>query len=122
MGRTPIRLLFILCLGMVSISLTGCPLHLQVGGAEYRIIYPSGYIRDRYIRDNITAVEGTSYQLRCQKAEDYEKTYAYDLEILNENGEVLDEPRTPQMVFTIRLPEQVPAKSILRRSVDLSAK
>lgn len=89
MGRTPIRLLFILCLGMVSTLLTGCPLHLQVGGAEYRIIYPSGYIRDRYIRDNITAVEGTPYQLRCQKAEDYEKTYAYDLEILDENSEVL---------------------------------
>ncbi len=48
-------------------------------------------------------------------------TFTVD-EMHDENGEVLDEPRTPQMVFTIRLPEQVPAKSILRRSVDLSAK
>ncbi len=34
----------------------------------------------------------------------------------------LDEPRTPQMLFKIRLPQQVPPMSILRHSVDLSAK
>ena len=37
-------------------------------------------------------------------------------------GNPLEEPRTPQMRFTIQLPKQVPAHSILRRSVDLSAK
>ncbi len=37
-------------------------------------------------------------------------------------GNPLDEPRTPQMKFTIRLPKQVPALSMIRRSVDLSAK
>ena len=37
-------------------------------------------------------------------------------------GNPLEEPRTPQMKFTIRLPRQVPALSMLRRSVDLSAK
>ena len=37
-------------------------------------------------------------------------------------GNLLEEPRTPQMKFYIRLPKQVPALSILRRSVDLSAK
>ncbi len=37
-------------------------------------------------------------------------------------GEALTEPRTPQMEFTMQLPKQVPACSILRRSVDLSAK
>ena len=37
-------------------------------------------------------------------------------------GEALDEPRTPQMQFKIQLPMQVPAHSILRKSVDLSAK
>ena len=37
-------------------------------------------------------------------------------------GEALEEPRTPQMQFKIQLPKQVPAHSILRRSVDLSAK
>ena len=37
-------------------------------------------------------------------------------------GAALDEPRTPQMQFYIRLPKQVPPYTILRRSVDLSAK
>ena len=37
-------------------------------------------------------------------------------------GNPLDEARTPQMKFTLRLPKQVPALSMLRRSVDLSAK
>lgn len=37
-------------------------------------------------------------------------------------GVPLDEPRTPQMKFYLQLPKPVPAFSILRRSVDLSAK
>ena len=37
-------------------------------------------------------------------------------------GNPLEEPRTPQMKFTIQLPRQVPALSMIRRSVDLSAK
>ena len=37
-------------------------------------------------------------------------------------GESLEEPRTPQMEFYLRLPKAVPGYSILRRSVDLSAK
>ena len=37
-------------------------------------------------------------------------------------GEALEEPRTPQMQFKMQLPKPVPANSILRRSVDLSAK
>ena len=37
-------------------------------------------------------------------------------------GEALEEPRTPQMQFKLQLPSQVPAHSIIRRSVDLSAK
>ena len=40
----------------------------------------------------------------------------------NMDGEALEEPRTPQMQFKIQLPCQVPAHSILRKSVDLSAK
>ena len=38
------------------------------------------------------------------------------------DGNALEEPRHPQMKFTIQLPKQVPAHSIIRRSVDLSAK
>ena len=37
-------------------------------------------------------------------------------------GETLEEPRTPQMQFTLQLPQPVPVHSIIRRSVDLSAK
>ena len=37
-------------------------------------------------------------------------------------GDVLEEPRTPQMQFMMQLPTPVPAHSIIRRSVDLSAK
>ena len=38
------------------------------------------------------------------------------------DGNSLEEPRTPQMTFFVQLPKAVPAYSILRRSVDLSAK
>ena len=34
----------------------------------------------------------------------------------------LEEPRTPQMKFYMQLPQPVPALTILRRSVELSAK
>ena len=37
-------------------------------------------------------------------------------------GNALEEPRHPQMKFTMQLPKQVPALSMIRRSVDLSAK
>ena len=38
------------------------------------------------------------------------------------DGAALDEPRTPQMQFYLQLPKAVPALSIIRRSVNLSAK
>ena len=38
------------------------------------------------------------------------------------DGNPLEEPRNPQMRFTMQLPRQVPAHSLIRRSVDLSAK
>ena len=37
-------------------------------------------------------------------------------------GNPLEEPRTPQMKFYMQLPKPVPALSMIRRSVDLSAK
>ena len=42
--------------------------------------------------------------------------------IADMDGLPLDQPRTPQMKFTMELPKQVPALSMIRRSVDLSAK
>ena len=38
------------------------------------------------------------------------------------DGNPVEEPRTPQMKFTIQLPKTVPPMSMLRRSVDLSPK
>ena len=38
------------------------------------------------------------------------------------DGNVIEEARTPQMKFTMQLPQQVPAMSMIRKSVDLSAK
>ena len=40
----------------------------------------------------------------------------------NEEGEALAEPKTPQSKFYLHLPRQVPAYTILRKAVDLSAK
>ena len=42
--------------------------------------------------------------------------------MLDMEGRPLKEPKTPQMRFAIQLPKAVPADSILRRAVDLSAK
>ena len=38
------------------------------------------------------------------------------------DSNAIEEARTPQMQFTLQLPKQVPAHSLIRRSVDLSAK
>ena len=43
-------------------------------------------------------------------------------QVTDMDGTPLDEPRTPQMQFKMQLPKVVPAHSMIRRSVDLSAK
>ena len=43
-------------------------------------------------------------------------------DIRDMEGNALEEPRTPQMQFTMKLPKEVPAHSLIRRAVDLSAK
>ena len=43
-------------------------------------------------------------------------------DIRDAEGNPLEEPRHPEMKFTMQLPKQVPALSMIRRSVDLSAK
>ena len=37
-------------------------------------------------------------------------------------GEILDEPRTPRMIFRMKLPRPVPPMTLVRRGADLSAK
>ena len=43
-------------------------------------------------------------------------------QMYGEEGEPLDCPRTPQMVFTMQLPKPVPAYSLVRHAVELSGK
>ena len=43
-------------------------------------------------------------------------------EMRDADGNAIVEARTPQMVFTMKLPRPVPAMSIVRRSVELSAR
>ena len=51
------------------------------------------------------------------------RPFAFEAEEMwDEENTPLEESRKPQMVFTMKLPKQVPAKSVIRRSVDLSAK
>ena len=40
----------------------------------------------------------------------------------NESGAVLEEPRTPQMIFHMKLPKAVPPYTLVRHAVELSAK
>lgn len=51
------------------------------------------------------------------------KPFAFTVPMMQDvSGNPLQEPRTPQMKFYLQLPRQVPACTILRKSVELSAK
>ena len=51
------------------------------------------------------------------------KPFAFAVPIMQDTeGGILSEPKTPQMKFYLQLPQQVPAYTILRKQVDLSAK
>lgn len=77
-------------LGVVSLLLlSGC--NPDSGLALIEVSYPSGYVRTSTTWDELTPVEEAEYQLRAQKAEDYDKTYHYDLQILDGAGDQLYE-------------------------------
>ncbi len=75
------------CVAAFILLLTGC--NPTAGATEYEVIYPSGYSRDSYIYDEKSPIEGSSCYLQWKEAEDYKKTYDYDMYILDENGLVL---------------------------------
>ena len=51
------------------------------------------------------------------------RPFAFTVPMMKDlEGNDLEEPRTPQMQFYLQLPKQVPAFSMLRKAVDLSAK
>ena len=77
-------------LGVVSLLLlSGC--NPDSGLALIEVSYPSGYARTSTTWDELVPVEGAECQLRAQKAEDYDKTYHYDLQILDGAGDQLYE-------------------------------
>ncbi len=81
---------FLFCLAVIAaLLLTGC--NPEAGAVTYEIIYPSGNTKNGSVYDETAFVEGTSYSLQWEKAEDDKKTYDYDLKILDENGSVLYE-------------------------------
>ncbi len=81
---------FLFCLAVITaLLLTGC--NPEAGAVTYEIIYPSGNTKNGSVYDETAFVEGTSYSLQWEKAEDDKKTYDYDLKILDENGSVLYE-------------------------------
>lgn len=51
------------------------------------------------------------------------RPYSFEADYMEDpEGVILEEPRTPQMKFKMQLPHPVPALSIIRRAVELSAK
>ncbi|MCI8909560.1 MAG: U32 family peptidase [Oscillibacter sp.] len=51
------------------------------------------------------------------------RPFSMEVPVLEDaEGQVLEEVRTPQMVFRMKLPRQVPAYTLVRRAVELSAK
>ncbi|MDE6976206.1 MAG: hypothetical protein K2P13_04290, partial [Lachnospiraceae bacterium] len=86
-GKIVRRIFSLSCATIFVLLLTGC--NPAAGATEYEVIYPSGYSRDSYAYDEKSPIEGSFCCLQWEKADDYEKTYEYDIHILNENGSVL---------------------------------
>ena len=82
------RTLSLCCTAAVILLLTGCN---QAAGAAYEVTYSSGYVRDCYTWDEESPIEGSSYYLRWEEAEDYEKTHSYDLLVLDADGSAIYE-------------------------------
>ncbi|MCI9048560.1 MAG: hypothetical protein HFG71_15115 [Hungatella sp.] len=80
---------FSLCCMAAALLMMGCD--SESGGGTYEIIYPSGNTRDYTTYHKNIPVEGAYGYLQWEKAEDYEKTYEYDLRILDESESVLYE-------------------------------
>ena len=86
-GKIVRRIFSLSCATIFVLLLTGC--NPTAGATEYEVIYPSGYSRDSYAYDEKSPIEGSSCYLQWEKADDYEKTYDYDIHILDENDSVL---------------------------------
>lgn len=79
-----------LCAALAALLLlSGC--NPNSGAAFLEAVYPSGYVRTSATWDELTPVEGMDCRLRARKAADYDKTCRYDLQILDEAGDLLCE-------------------------------
>lgn len=77
-----------LCTALAALLLlSGC--NPDSGAAFLEVVYPSGYVRTDTTWDELTPVEGTGCRLRARKAADYDKTYHYNLQFLDEAGKLL---------------------------------
>ena len=83
-------------------------------------------VMNHYVLLTASGTNGHLYRLvqRCNEAGiEFKDTFPITAQhIKTAEGDPLDDPRTPQMIFTMQLPKAVPAHSLIRRSVDLSAK
>ena len=70
-------------------SVAGC--NPDSGAVSQEVVYPSGYARTPYTWGEPIPVEGTDWLLQPQKAADYDKTHAYDLQFLDGDGALLYE-------------------------------
>ena len=86
-GKAARRAFSLCCAVIFALMLTGCD--PTAGATSYEVIYPSGYSRDCYTYDEKFPIEGSSCYLQWEKADDYKKTYDYDMHILDENGSAL---------------------------------
>ena len=80
---------FLCCVAITALLLTGC--NPTAGATIYEVIAPSGYTMNCYSYEEKFPIEGSSCYLKWEKAEDYGKTYDYDMQVLDENGSVLYE-------------------------------
>lgn len=71
----------------VLLLLAGC--NPDAGKTLLAVAYPSGYVRTAYTWEELTPVEGSDFRLRTDKADDFDKTRSYDLQILDGNGTAL---------------------------------
>ncbi len=86
-AKTARYIISLCCAAIFALLLTGCD--PTAGATDYEVIYPSGYSRDGHTYDGKSPIEGSSYYLQWEEADDYKKTHDYDIHILDENGSIL---------------------------------
>ena len=98
-------------------------------GEPGQYVASSRYIREWQIVAKVESCDANGLAV-CRRAGDALEVVGPDVRpfpitapiMADSDGNPLEEPRTPQMKFTIQLPKAVPPMSMLRRSVDLSPK